>query len=66
MVNAVECVWTKEQAKALITFLMAERRRHLRDIEHITKSIFRLQRQHHLTKEEMEECEVRSILFTNF
>jgi len=66
MVNACECVWTKEQAKALITFLMAERRRHLRDIEHITKSIYRLQRQHRLTKKEMEECEVRSIVFIHF
>jgi len=66
MVNACDCVWTKEQAKALITFLMAERRRHLRDVENITKSIFRLQRQYHLTKKEMEECEVRSILFIHF
>ena len=66
MVNAVECVWSKEQAKVLITFLIAERRRHLRDVDNITRSIFRLQRQYRLTKKEMEECEVRAILFINF
>jgi len=33
MVNAVECNWTKKEAKALITFLLAEKQRHEKDIK---------------------------------
>ena len=66
MVNAAECVWTKEQAKALITFLIAEKRRHQRDIDKINQNIQRLKREYNLTETEIKECEERAYLFIYF
>jgi len=66
MVNACECVWTKEQVKALITFLIAEKRRHQRDIDKINQNIQRLKREYNLTEIEITECEERAYLFIYF
>ena len=66
MVNAVECNWTKKEAKALITFLLAEKQRHEKDIRHIEKSIQLLRRKFGITDEDMVECEDFSQLFLHF
>jgi len=66
MVNAAECRWTKEQAKALIAFLIAEKRRHLRDISLIEQNIKKLREEHKLTDEEMRECGEKALLFVYF
>ena len=49
MVNAVECRWSEEQAKGLLTFLIAEKKRHERDIHNIERSIQRIKREFSLT-----------------
>ena len=66
MVNAVECVWSKEQAKMLITFLFAELRRHQRDIQHIEHSIRRLKQRYNLTEKEVAECDDFADRFFHF
>jgi len=66
MVNAVECVWTKEQVKALITFLLAEKRRHQKDIRNIDRSIDNLKRKYNLTERDIEECDDFAYYFIHF
>jgi len=66
MVNAVECVWTKEQVKALITFLLAEKRRHQKDIHNIDRSIDNLKRKYNLTERDIEECDDFAYYFIHF
>ena len=66
MVDASTCRWSEEQVKALITFLIAEKKRHERDIQRIERSIERLRKQYNLTKEEMDECERFAWLFIEF
>jgi len=66
MVNACECVWTKEQAKALITFLCAEKRRHQKDIRNIEQSIENLKRKFNLTDRDIEECDDFAFNFIHF
>ena len=66
MVNAVECRWSKEQVKALITFLLAEKRRHERDVWNIENSIERLRKRYNLTQQDIDECERMAWLFVEF
>jgi len=66
VVNACECMWDKKQAKALITFLMAEKRRHERDVRNIENSIERLRKRCNLTQQDMDECERKAWLFVEF
>ena len=66
MVNACECLWTKEQAKALITFLLSEKRRHERDVWNIENSIERLRKRYNLTQQDIDECERMAWLFVEF
>jgi len=66
MVNAVECLWNKEQVKALITFLLAEKRRHQKDIRNIERSIENLKRKYNLTERDIEECDDFAFNFIHF
>jgi len=66
VVNACECMWSKEQVKALITFLLAEKRRHERDVRMIEASIERLRKRYALTDKDVDECEKMSWLFIEF
>jgi len=66
MVNAVECLWNKEQVKALITFLLAEKRRHQRDIHNIERSIDNLKRKYNLSDADIEECDDFAYYFIHF
>jgi len=66
VVNACECLWSKEQVKALITFLLAEKRRHERDVRTIEASIERLRKRYALTDKDVDECEKMSWLFIEF
>lgn len=66
MVNACECVWSKEQAKALVTFLIAEKRRHERDVRNIENSIERLRKRFNFTDKDMDECERLAWIFVEF
>jgi len=66
VVNACECLWTKEQVKALITFLLAEKRRHEKDVRNIENSIERLRKRYNLSREDMDECERMAWIFVEF
>jgi len=66
MVDATTCRWSKEGVKALIAFLIAEKKRHEHDIQKIERSIERLRREHNLTKKDMDECERFAWLFIEF
>jgi len=66
MVNACECRWTREQAKALLAFLFAEKARHLNDLHHIEHCIERIRIHYNLTEEEMRDAEYFSKLFAQF
>ena len=66
VVNACECMWSKEQVKALITFLLAEKRRHERDVRTIEASIERLRKRYALTTKDIDECERMSWIFVEF
>jgi len=66
MVNAVECRWSEEQAKALITFLIAEKKRHERDIHNIEQSIQRIKREFSLTDADIAKCEELAWLYVEF
>jgi len=66
MVNAVECLWSEEQARALIIFLLAEKKRHERDIHNIERSIERIKREFSLTEADIAKCEELAWLYVNF
>ena len=66
MVDATTCRWSREGVKALITFLIAEKKRHEHDIQRIERSIERLRREYNLTQGEMDECEQFAWLFVEF
>ena len=66
MVNAVECRWSKEQAKGLLTFLIAEKKRHERDIHNIEWSIQRIKREFSLTEADIAKCEQLAWLYIEF
>ena len=66
MVNASECLWDKKQAKALITFLLSEKRRHERDVRNIENSIERLRKRYNLTQQDIDECERVAWFFVEF
>jgi len=66
MVNAVECRWSEEQAKALLTFLIAEKKRHERDIHNIERSIQRIKRDFSLTDADIAKCEELAWLYIEF
>ena len=66
MVNASGCMWSKEQVKALITFLLSEKRRHEKDVRNIENSIERLCKRYNLTQQDMDECERMAWLFVEF
>jgi len=66
MVNAVECRWSEEQARALITFLIAEKKRHERDIHNINRSIERIKREFNFTEADIAKCEELAWLYVNF
>jgi len=66
MVNAVECRWSEEQAKALITFLIAEKKRHERDIHHIKRSIERIKREFGFTDADIAKCEELAWLYVEW
>jgi len=66
MVNAMECRWSEEQARALIIFLLAERKRHERDIQNINRSIERIKREFGFTEADIAKCEELAWLYVNF
>jgi len=66
MVNACECRWTKEQAKTLLAFLFAEKKRHEKDIHYIELAIERLRIHYNMSDKEMEDAEYFSHLFLEF
>jgi len=66
MVNAVECRWSEEQAKALLTFLIAEKKRHERDIYSIERSIQRIKREFGFTDADIAKCEELAWLYVEF
>ena len=66
MVNAVECRWSEEQAKALITFLIAEKKRHEKDIHNIERSIERIKREFSLTDADIAKCEELAWLYVEW
>jgi len=66
MVNAVECRWSEEQAKGLITFLIAEKKRHEKDIHHIERSIERIKREFNLTDADIAKCEELAWLYVEW
>ncbi|MCD6137221.1 MAG: hypothetical protein J7J91_01340 [Deltaproteobacteria bacterium] len=66
MVNACECRWSKKEAKALITFLIAEKHRHERDVRIIKRNIQRLRKEYNISEEEYKECEEKATLFIYF
>ena len=66
MVNAVECRWSEEQAKSLLTFLIAEKKRHERDIHNIERSIQRIKREFGLTDADIAKCEELAWLYVEF
>jgi len=66
MVNACECIWTKEQAKTLLAFLFAEKARHERDIHHIEHCIERIRIHYNMSRKDMEDAEYFSRLFAQF
>jgi len=63
MVNPATCRWSEEQVKALITFLIAEKKRHEREVHRIEQTIQRLKRQYNLTDADMYSCEEFAWLF---
>jgi len=66
MVNACECRWSKKEVKALIAFLLAEKRRHQRDIRNIEMSIENLKREYNLSERDIEECDDFAYYFIHF
>ena len=66
MVNAVECRWSEEQARALIIFLLAEKKRHERDIHNIERSIERIKREHNFTEADIAKCEELAWLYVEW
>jgi len=66
MVDASTCRWSEEQVKSLITFLIAEKKRHERDIQRIERTIQRLKREYNLTDADMYSCEEFAWLFIEF
>ena len=63
MVDPTTCRWSEEQVKALITFLIAEKKRHEREVHRIEQTIRRLKRQYNLTDADMYSCEELAWLF---
>ncbi|RLF14587.1 MAG: hypothetical protein DRN06_06900 [Thermoprotei archaeon] len=66
VVDASTCRWSEEQVKALITFLIAEKKRHERDIQRIERTIQRLKREYNLTDADIYSCEEFAWLFVEF
>jgi len=66
MVNPATCRWSEEQVKALITFLIALKKRLERDIHHIEQTIQRLKREYNLTEADLYSCEEFAWLFIEF
>ena len=66
MVDACECRWSEEQAKGLLTFLIAEKKRHERDIHKIEQSIQRIKREFSLTDADIAKCEELAWLYIEF
>ena len=64
--DATTCRWSRAGVKALITFLIAEKKRHEHDIQKIERSIEKLRKQYNLTQGEMDECERFAWLFVEF
>jgi len=64
--DATTCRWSRAGVKALITFLIAEKKRHEHDIQKIERSIEKLRKQYNLTQGEMDECERFARLFIEF
>jgi len=52
--------------KALIAFLIAEKKRHEHDVQRIERSIEKLRREYNLAEKEMDECERFAWLFIEF
>jgi len=66
MVNACECRWTKEQAKVLLAFLLAEKARHEKAIHEIEHCIERIRIHYNLREEEIENAKYFSRLFAQY
>ena len=66
MVRACECRWTREQAKVLLAFLLAEKARHERDIHKIERCIERIRIHYNLREEEIEDAKYFSRLFAQY
>ncbi len=66
MVDACECVWTKEQAKSLLVFLIAERERYKKDLHSIEEKIKQLREDYNINDNEYKKCEEEARLFYYF
>ncbi|RLE71630.1 MAG: hypothetical protein DRJ45_03335 [Thermoprotei archaeon] len=66
MVDATDCIWTKEQAKSLLVFLIAERERHKKDFTSIEEKIKQLREEHNISDDEYKKCEEEARLFYYF
>jgi len=66
MVDAVEDIKTREEAKALLTFLYSEKRRHEKDIEMIHKAIRKVIRDFRISAKEYEEIKKRAERYIEF
>jgi len=66
MVDATECVWTKEQAKSLLVFLIAERERHKKDVADIEEKIKQLREDYNINEDEYKKCEEEARVFYHF
>ena len=66
MVNAVEDIKTREEAKALLTFLYAEKRRHEKDIQMIHKAIWKIIGDFRISAKEYEEIKERAERYVEF
>jgi len=66
VVDPATCRWSEEQAKGLITFLIAEKKQLEQKLQKIERTIQRLKREYNLTDTDIYSCEEFAWLFVEF
>jgi len=66
MVDPATCRWSEEQAKGLITFLIAEKKQLEQKLQKIERTIQRLKREYNLADADIYSCEEFAWLFVEF
>jgi len=66
VVDPATCRWSEEQAKGLITFLIAEKKQLEQKLQKIERTIQRLKREYNLTDADIYSCEEFAWLFVEF